>query len=843
VAEARDDSLLAASPPPLTPVPSPTRGEGNAASPAARLALAALLALGVIDATPDVEAYAEEIDAAEVALPEDILSHADQHLGMLREFCVECHNFEDWAGGVAFDTMTADGIPHDAAIWEAAVRKLRGGLMPPPGEPRPDAERQRAFVAWMEGALDHAAAARPEPGQVVLHRLNRTEYANAIRDLLALEIDAAALLPQDDISDGFDNVADVLQVSPSFLEQYIAAADIVSGLAVGEPAPPPAGATFVVNNGSQHFHVEGLPLGTRGGGAVEYNFPADGSYVVSLNDMATGYYVTGMEYEQRLVVTLDGVKVYETTIGGEEDLRSIDQLQAPAVSAINERLKNIPFTAAAGPHTLAAAFVARTFAESDADLQSFSVGGGQDRVLAVRTFDIRGPFNPTGLTQTPSRQRIFTCYPQAASEEDVCAKEILSRIARSAFRRPITEQDLEGVLALYRIEKERAGFEAGVRGGLTAILASPRFLYRAETAPEGLAPGEVYEISDLELASRLAFFLWSSLPDEELLDAAASSRLREPEVLEAQTRRMLADPRAESLVTNFAFQWLRVRKIDGIEPDPKIFPFFDASLRDAFREEMRLFIGEVFKEDKSVLDLMTADYTYLNERLALHYGVNDVRGDRFRRVALADSSRWGILGKGAFLMGTSYPNRTAPVLRGAYILESITGTPPAAPPPGVEAFVETQEGEKALTVRERLIAHREDPVCNSCHGVMDPLGMALENFDAVGAWRERDRFAAEVIDASGELPDGTKLASVEDLRAALMRRPEQFVQTMTENLMTFALGRTVEHHDMPAVRAVVRDAADEDYRFSTLVLGVVKSAPFRMRTVPEAGVVEEAALR
>jgi hypothetical protein len=777
------------------------------------------------------------------AAPAALAAQTERHWGLLEQYCVTCHNFEDWAGGIAFDVMTADAIPHDAEIWEQAVRRLRGGLMPPPGEPRPDEATRDAFVGWLEGTLDHAAATAPEPGRVALHRLNRTEYANAIRDLLALEVDAEALLPKDDISDGFDNIANVLQVSPSFLEQYISAADIVSGLAVGEHAPPPAGATYFIEGGSQHFHVEGLPLGTRGGGAVEYNFPADGGYMVSLNDMATGYYVTGMEFEQTLVITLDGVKIYETQMGGEQDLRSIDQLQAPAVAQINARLKNIPFTATAGPHTLAAAFVARSFAESDADFESFSPSGGQDRVLSVLSFDIRGPFEPTGLSATPSRERIFSCYPEAAAEEDACAEEILSTLARRAFRRPIVDADLAGVRRLYAQEKARAGFEAGIRGGLTAILASPHFLYRVEPAPEGVAPGESYALSDLELASRLSFFLWSSVPDDELVAVAAEGRLSAPEELEAQTRRMLADPRAESLVTNFAFQWLRVHKVAGIEPDPRLFPNFDPSLKDAFREEMRLFLGDIFAADKSVLEIMTGDETFVNERLALHYGINDIRGDRFRRVALADSSRWGVLGKGAFLMGTSYPNRTAPVLRGAYILESITGTPPAAPPPGVEAFVETQDGEVALTVRERLIAHRADPACNSCHGVMDPLGMALENFDAIGAWRERDRFAAEVIDASGELPDGTVLAGPDDLRAALMRRPDQFVQSMTENMMTFALGRTVEHHDMPAVRAIVREAAAEDYRVSALVLGVVRSAPFRMRTAPGLDEeIEEAAL-
>jgi mono/diheme cytochrome c family protein len=807
------------------------------------LATGAALAL-LASAAQAQEASPAAAGAEAVTLPSDMLAEGHERFDTLQTYCTECHNFEDWAGGVAFDTMAVDKVPADAEIWEEVVSRLRGNLMPPPGEPRPSAEEKDQFIAWMEGALDYAGERAPNPGAVALHRLNRTEYGNAIRDLLALDVNVEELLPKDDISHGFDNIANVLQVSPSFLDQYITAADIVAGEAVGEPRPAASGATYFFSGGPQHFHSEGLPLGTRGGGSVVHNFPADGDYVLNLNDMATGGYVVGMEFEQTLIVTLDGVKIYETHIGGEDDLKAIDQLQAPAITEINARLKNIRFRTTAGPHALAAAFVARSFAESDANLHSYTPGGGQDRVLAVTSFDIRGPFDPSGLSETPSRQAIFTCYPADASQEDACAEQILTGLAERAFRRPVTDEDLVGVRRLYAHEKERAGFEAGIRGGLTAILASPNFLYRSDTAPEGLKPGDIYQLSDFELASRLSFFLWSSVPDEELLDVAAAGGLGDKATLEAQVRRMLADPRSESLTTNFAFQWLRLHAMDTMTPDPSIFPYYDTSLRDAFREEMRLFIDSIFREDQSVLGLMNANYTFVNERLALHYGINDIRGDRFRRVELADPNRWGILGKGAVLMGTSYPNRTTPVLRGAYILEAVTGTPPSPPPPGVQPFAEVQDGQVATTVRQRLQQHRTDPVCASCHGVMDPLGLALENFDAVGQWRERDRFAGETIDATAEMSDGTVMRTPAELREALTRHPDQFVQTMVSNMLMFALGREVEYYDMPAVRQIVRDAADDDYRFSAIVMGVIESAPFQMRRVPgNEGEVEEAALQ
>jgi hypothetical protein len=701
--------------------------------------------------------------------------------------------------------------------------------------PRPGQAAADGFVSWLERSLDQAAAANPNPGRVALHRLNRAEYAAAIEELLALRIDASAFLPQDDEADGFDNVASVLTVSPSFLDQYISAARVVSLRAVGNPSAKPGSATYRPARGTdQGAHVDGLPLGTRGGLLIEHLFPADGEYKLNIGGLAAAGYVRGMEYRHTLVATIDGVKVFSAEIGGEEDLKAIDQLQAPAVAAINGRFQNIPVTVTAGPHKVGVTFVARSYAESDDVLYDFRPGGGEGRIPRVGSLEVVGPFNPAGLGQTPSRQRIFVCRPSAASgapEEIACATQIFSTLARRAFRRPVAERDLEAPLAFYRTARETGDFDTAIRDGLTTILASPKFLFRAERLPGGedVAPGTVYRITDLELASRLAFFLTGRMPDDELLDAAERGRLADAGALDAQVTRLLAAPNAKSLVTSFAFQWLRVRGIDNVDPDPVVFPNFDDGLREAFRKEIELFVESIFLEDRSVLDLLTADHTFVNERLALHYGIPNVRGGRFRRVTLPDEHRRGLLGKGSVLLTTSYANRTAPVLRGAWILENLLGTPPAAPPPDVEGFQENKVGEKALSVRQIMERHRANPSCSACHRVMDPLGFALENFDAVGEWRSMDRDAGTAIDASGELVDGTAVSGPADLRRALMRRPEQFVQTLTEKLMTYALGRSVEYYDMPVVRAIVRDAAREGYRFSSIVKGIVRSAPFQMR--------------
>jgi hypothetical protein len=753
---------------------------------------------------------------------------AQEKWAFLDQYCSKCHNTTDWAGGVAFDSLSADNIPEDAETWEKAVRKLRGRLMPPAGNPQPDSQAVRSFVSWMETNLDDAGRAHTDPGRVALHRLNRKEYANAIRDLLAVDIDPAETLPPDDARDGFDNVADALQVSPSFLDQYLAAARTVAVKALGNARARPVGITYSAAAGAQqHFRGNGLPLGTRGGIAVTHDFPADGEYVINIANMAQAIWVYDMEFENHLVVTVDRQKVYETTIGGEADMKAIDQLQDPAVDAINQRLKNIRFTATAGPHEVAVAFRHRSYSESEDRLQSHVAGGGQDRVLRVNSFEVRGPMAASGVADTPSRERIFVCRPANEAEEEPCARRIMQGLATKAFRRPVAEADLADLMGFYTAGRRTGGFESGIQQALSALLADPEFLYRVERAPKGVAPGGIYQVSDLSLASRLSFFLWSSVPDEELLRAAEKGELRDSAGLARQVRRMLTDPRSQSLASNFAFQWLNMAKLGEIQPDVALFPNLNGDVRDDFREELRLFVDSVFRENRSVLDLLSADYTYLNERVALLYGIRDVKGDRFRRVQLTDSKRFGLLGKGAVLMVTSYPNRTAPVLRGAFILDRILGTPPAAPPPNVGALKENQEGKKALTVREMMAEHRSNPTCRGCHGIMDPLGFALENFDAVGQFRAVDRFAGTSIDTSGELPDGTQLSGPDDLRNALLSQPDQFAQMLTEKLMTYALGRTLEYKDMPRVRAIVRAIAPDNYRFESLVMSIIASPEFQ----------------
>jgi hypothetical protein len=786
---------------------------------------------------------------------------ADQHWGMLKQYCSKCHNAEDWAGGVAFDTMTPDEIPDQADIWEHAVRKLRGRLMPPPGNPQPDATTIHSFVGWMENTLDTAAETRPDPGRVALHRLNRKEYANAVWDLLHVTVDPNTILPQDDRSDGFDNVANVLQVSPSFLDQYLSAARGIAVEAVGEIPEHPSGIQYVVKNPTtQSFHVDGLPLGTRGGMVVEHEFPADGEYELNIGNLAVALWVYNMEFKNTLVATLDGKKFWEGDIGGEEDMKAIDQKQDPAVDAINKRLKGIRFKATAGPHKVAVTFLHRTFAESDDRFYQQIPGGGQDRILRLGNFEVKGPFSPTGISETPSRKKIFLCHPAGAADEDACATKIITTLAHEAYRRPVTEEDVKLLMKFYHDGRKDKDFDTGIREVVTAVLASPFFLYRAEhTPPELVAtsntsgaanPGSgdanasttaasapakpaggpvAYRISDLELASRLSFFLWSTVPDDELLNLATANKLHDPQVLASQVHRMLADPKSVTLSTNFAFQWLGLDRLAEIQPDPNIFPYA-GDPRPDYLTEMKLFVDSIFREDHDVMDLLTANYTYVNERLALDYGINDVRGDQFRRVALTDSNRWGLLGKGGILMATAYPNRTAPVLRGAWILERVTGTPPAAPPPAVPSLKENKTGEKPHTVRELMAQHRDKPACFACHGILDPLGFALENFDAVGMYRTKDRIAGTPIDASGVLPDGTKINGPDDLRKALTANPDQFVQTLTEKLMTYATGRAVDYHDMPTIRGIVRESAKDNYRFSSIVMRIVNSDQFQKRS-------------
>jgi hypothetical protein len=806
--------------------------------------IGAITALGGI-AGISVAASATAAPAADSA----VAPARDPHWAFLNQYCSKCHNAEDWAGGVAFDTMSPQDIPSDAKTWEHAMVKLRGRLMPPPGNPQPPSDLMHGFVSYMENTLDAAAEHQVDAPRVALHRMNRTEYANAIWELLRVRINATQMLPQDDESNGFNNVADVLQVSPAFVDAYISAARQVAVEALGDRNAKAVGVQFAADpgvSGNQEFHVDGLPLGTRGGTSVVYNFPADGSYELSIGNMAIALWVTNLEFNNELIATYDGKKFFETNVGGEQDLKSIDQKQDPAVDAINARLKRIKFKAAAGPHTVAVTFVQRTLAASEDRLESPVPGGVQDRVLRVGGFEIKGPFDVTGISQTPSRERIFVCQPKAEADEEPCAREILSRLAERAFRRPVTDADLAPLMNFYAAGRKSVDFEEGVRRALTALLASPNFLYRAETSqkagqvtqvaqPAVLTPvadivaPAVTPLSDEALASRLSFFLWSAPPDQELLTVASQGKLHDPAVMKAQVSRMLQDPRATTLASNFAFQWLDVQRLDEIKADANLFPYV-VDPRENYREELKLFIDSVFREDQPVTNLLTANYTYLNQPLAMLYGITTVKGDQFRRVTLTDSARWGLLGKGAILMGTSYPNRTAPVLRGEWILTSITGTPPAAPPPAVPSLKENKTGEKAYTLREMMARHRDRPSCFACHGILDPLGLALENFDAVGRWRDKDRMAGTVIDASGVLPDGTKITGVDDLRKALASNPQQFVQTMTIKLMTYGLGRAVDYPDMPTVRAIVRQSAKQDYRFKDLIMDIVTSTPFQMRS-------------
>jgi hypothetical protein len=774
---------------------------------------------------------------------------------LIDRYCLSCHSDKMHAGGLALSALNLDAVHQDAEIAEKVIRKLRGGLMPPAGARRPDSQSAARFVSWLENEIDTRATA-PRPGRVALRRLNRREYGNAIRDLLGLDIDATAWLPDDNVKGNFDNNATALQVSPSFVDQYIYAARAVALEAIGNRKAPPLMTTYgdVANmvislppagapgTGRQQHRLEGMPFGTRGGFVVEHNFPADGDYELTIGDMALAREVPRMEFENTVIVLLDGTEFYRTTIGGDADHKAIDQRLDPAVEEINGRLRKIPFTATAGQHKLAVTFVHRSFAESDERTRTIALEGGQERIQAAHALQIRGPLAVTGISQSTSRAKIFICHPTTSSgssraqsrdqpkglDETNCAQKIVENLARRAFRRPVTAEDVNPLMAFYKSGSAAAGFEGGVRDALSAILASPHFLYRVES---GDTAGGIRTLSDLELASRLSFFLWSSLPDEALLKVASESRLRNPEVLAGQVSRMLADPRARSLSDDFAFQWLHVAKLDEITPDRGQFPHASGLLdpREMFKEELRLFVDSVLRSDRSVLELLTADYTFLNERLAMHYGIETVKGSQFRRVTV-DKARSGLLGKGAILMLTAYPNRTSPVVRGAWILDRLLGTPPAEPPLEVPTLPENKRGQPARTLRARLEQHRANPTCFACHGVMDPLGLAMENFNAVGQFRAHDSDTLTPIDTAGQLPDGTAIKGLDDLRRALVERPDhQFVQALTENLLTYALGRSLDYRDMPTVRRIVRQAAADDYRFKSIVLGVISSDAFRKR--------------
>jgi hypothetical protein len=762
---------------------------------------------------------------------------------VLDTYCVGCHNQRVKSGELVLETLDPARAADKAEVWEKVVRKLRARAMPPPGARRPDAATYHALTASLEAELDRAAAEHPNPGHPVLHRLNRAEYGNATHDLLALRVDTASLLPPDDSAFGFDNVSDVLGVSPSLQERYLAAAASISAMAVGDPDIRPGSSTYRVRQDlSQDQHIEGLPLGTIGGLLVQHMFPLDGDY-----DFQTRLYrtnlniVRGLEYPNQFEVAVDGRRVHAVTIGGNADLASLFEKPTETSDGVEARMR-VRVPVKAGPHSVSVTFVGNLPVADAVRLQPFLRSSADNFDWSgrphIQTLAITGPFGATGAGDTPSRRRIFTCRPSPAlgvAAETACATKIVSTLARRAYRRPVTELDLQRILPFYHAGRRHGTFETGIEKALQRILASPSFVFRVERDPDGVAPGAVYRLSDLELASRLSFFLWSSIPDDELLNVAAEGRLKIPAVLDGQVQRMLADARAEALVTNFAGQWLHLRNVRSVLPNSDAFPDFDDNLRQAFRRETELLFDSIIREDRNVLDLLTADYTFVNERLARHYGIPGIYGSQFRRVMITDEARKGLLGQGSVLSVTSHAERTSPVVRGKWILENVLGTPVPPPPPDVPALKQNEEGEKPRTMREQMAEHRANPVCANCHKIMDPVGFALENFDAVGAWRTREAGAA--IDATGQLVDGTTVDGVVALRRALVDRPELFVGTMTEKLMTYALGRGVDYADMPTVRAIVREAGRHDYRFSSLVRGIVHSVAFQYRV--KAGAVED----
>jgi hypothetical protein len=744
---------------------------------------------------------------------------------VVNQYCVGCHSAKVKAGALALDTIAAENVSQHTDAWEKVVRKLRARYMPPAGLPRPDERTYDAVVASLETSLDAAAAAKPNPGRTdTFRRLNRTEYQNAIRDLLAVELDCAPLLPSDESSHGFDNVT-VGDLSPTLLERYLSAAQKISRLAIGTPPRAPGGDTITLPPDlTQEEHFDELPLGTRGGTVVHYTFPLDATYEFQLRlQRDRNEHVEGLYGPNGVELMLDGERVRLFTV----------KPPPPGVDHhLVEKDVNVRIPVKAGPHVVSVAFPKEPSALLETERQPYQAHFNMDRHPRIRpavySVSITGPYEAKGPGDTPSRRRIFVCQTASPGEEEGCAKRILSTLMRRAYRRPVTDADVQVLLKFYKDGRKGGGFENGVEMALRAVLVSPEFLFRVEQDPVGVAPQTAYRISDLELASRLSFFLWSSIPDDELLDAAIRGKLKTPKVLEQQVRRMLADSRSRVLVSNFAEQWLYLRNLASSTPDMRLFPDFDDNLRQAFRRETELFFESILREDRSVLDLLRANYTFVNERLAKHYGIPNVYGSRFRRITFdKDSVRGGLLRQGSVLTVTSYATRTSPVIRGKWILDNILGSPPPPPPAVVPALKENSSGLKALSMRERLAEHRKNPACAGCHKLMDPVGFSLENYDAVGRWRTVEE--NKPIDASGGLPDGSKFDGVAGLQQALLSRPELFVTTFTDKLLTYALGRGVESYDAPAVRGVVREARANDFRFSSVIMGIVSSTPFQMR--------------
>jgi len=756
---------------------------------------------------------------------------------LLNRYCVTCHNEKLKTAGLMLDKLDLEKVDQSAEEWEKVVRKLRTGAMPPVGLPRPDQTGYDSLATYLETALDKAALARPNPGRPALHRLNRAEYANAVRDLLALDIDGASLLPADDSGYGFDNIGDVLTVSPLLLSRYMSAARQISRLAIGDPTIRVPVSTYVPprTHLQDERMSEDLPFGSRGGMAIPHYFPLDGNYLLKVGLERVSTFIAGLNEPHQLDVRLDGKRIKLFTIGSAEKLIPYEEIEAAL---------QVRFPATAGTHMVDVAFLDESslpegmFKLPRAGLQNVDRSPTKGDPV-VNVVSIAGPYDAKGGGESPSRRKIFVCHPTGAQDEDACAKKIITTLARRAYRRPVTDEDVQALLKFYKAGD--SGFDDSIGMALQGMLLSPDFLFRAEHDPVN-APETVHRISDLELASRLSFFLWSSIPDDDLLNLAERGKLKDSAVLQQQVQRMLADPRSKALPDNFAGQWLDLRNLRTATPDADIFIDFDEGLRDAFQKEMELFLQSMLREDRSVVELLNANYTFVNERLARHYDIPNIYGSRFRRVTLADENRWGLMGKGAILTVTSYPNRTTPVLRGKWVLENILGTPPAPPPPNVPALQDDKDTLK-LTMRQRMEQHRANPVCAGCHAQMDPIGFALESFDAIGKartvqtvddWNGFYRTTTTTpIDVSGALPDGSKFQGIAELRKILASRSPQFVTTVTEKLLTYALGRGVEYYDEPAVRSIMREAAAKDYRWSALILAIVKSAPFQMRAPAE----------
>jgi len=775
---------------------------------------------------------------------------------LLNRYCVTCHNDRSLTAGLSLERIDVDAVAEtaqagypglskeaqvDTATWEKVLRKLRAGAMPPLGAPRPDEASRTALVEHLESSLDRAAAANPNPWRVSLRRLNRNEYGNAVRDLFGVEIDAAALLPADDSRYGFDNNADVLTLSPVLAERYLAVARQVRRTVLGEAQSKPATEIYDVSKYlMQEDRVdESLPFGSRGGATVRHQFPADGEYEVKVTLQRNSRdYIRGIGAPSTLDVRLDGVRVERFQIGGEKHGKSAGIFSSASMGDVAQEVYErtaddalrVRFPVTAGLHQVSAAFLKEATVPEEPlypQMTLYDFAQYKGGLSAVWKISVAGPYNPKGVSDAPARAALLHC---SGGEEIACARNTLQSIARRAFRRPPAEDELDTLMKFYSQGRARGGHEAGIGDAMERLLAGPEFLFRVETEPTGVKPGAAYRINDWDLASRLSFFLWSSIADDELLNLAERGKLHEAVVLQQQVNRMLADARAKSLVTNFAGQWLSLRTLGGVAPDLEQFPYFDENLRQAFRQETELFIESIFREDRSVLNFLNADYTFVNERLARHYKIPGVYGNHFRRVDLKGTPRGGLLGQGSILTVTSYSNRTSPVVRGKWILNNLLGTPPPPPPPNVPALRDRNEAGKVLSMRARMEQHRANPVCAGCHKVMDPLGFALENFDGIGSWRTRDASANADIDASGALPDGTAFIGLDGLKKVLIEKQRnQFAATFAEHMLTYALGRGVEFYDGPAIRSILREASQQDYRMSALILAIVKSMPFQMR--------------